>query len=189
MTLWAVAYESVMHKSAAQIILRNSHLHKNYTITRKGSFVERGKFIIYQQCNIYMRVGSTNCPRRSFWRPDFPPPLQPQVCNIYHVRRCISIIGALTHQICQLGKPWAAAVVRKPKQITLGLTPSHIKFCQQGTPRYTKVHQDTSSSVTKVHQGAPSFFCHQGTHGSGHQGRPHHAQIHQGRLEKVDYRL
>ena len=33
------------------------------------------------------------------------------------------IIGALTHQICQLGKPRGAAVVRKPKQITLGFAP------------------------------------------------------------------
>ena len=91
----------------------------------------------------------------------FSTSLQPQVWQIYHVRRCISIISALTHQICQLGKPWAAAVVRKPKQITLGLTPRHIKtkvhqgtprhikLCQQGTP---KVHQGTPSSATKAHK-------------------------------------
>ena len=43
--------------------------------------------------------------------------------DIYHGGRCICIISALTHQICQLGKPLGAAVVRKPKQITLRLTP------------------------------------------------------------------
>ena len=111
-----------------------------------------------------MRARSINCLRASSGRPDFPPP-SPQVGHIYHIYRrlaafitfiagwphlsrpwqCICIISALTHQICQLGKPWAAAVVRKTKQITLGLTPKH---------QHT-LHM-------KKHQGI-STLCHQGT--------------------------
>ena len=80
-------------------------------------------------------------------------------CHIYQRRRCICIISALTHQICQLGKPWGAAVVRKPKQITLGLTPRRTKLCHQGTPalppRYTKLyHQGVPSSATKAPNSA-----------------------------------
>ena len=87
--------------------------------------------------------------------------------DIYHGGRCICIISALTHQICQLGKPLGAAVVRKPKQITLRLTPR----------RHTKATCHTIS-----HQGIATL-CHQGTprrhHTLAHQGTPRH---HQGKL-------
>ena len=72
--------------------------------------------------------------------------------DIYHGGRCICIISALTRQICQLGKPLGAPVVRKPKQITLLLTPrvAH-QGNTKGTPRHTKSHHH--SATPREHQG------------------------------------
>ena len=98
--------------------------------------------------------------------------------DIYHGGRCICIISALTHQICQLGKPLGAAVVRKPKQITLRLTPRrHHTLPPRHTtqltprrhltlpPRHTKEAPKhcTTQSHTKEppHSGTP--WHHQGT--------------------------